>query len=146
VFDEVYILFHFNIILDTTGCTLLKKVREVRIICYALVYLRMSYLFRRPTEDQTVSFVVKFSSRRCVVINLNELYCDMYIYAAGGAVGWGTALQAVRSRGSNPNSVIGIFDWHRPSARTMSVCRVDSACNRNECQECLFWGVKAAGD
>jgi len=28
VFDEVYILFHFNIILNTMGCPLLKKKKE----------------------------------------------------------------------------------------------------------------------
>jgi len=32
VFDEVYILFHFNIILNTTGCPLLKKKKELVIM------------------------------------------------------------------------------------------------------------------
>ena len=46
------------------------------------------------------------------LINLNELYCDIYMFggARGGAVGLGTALQAGRSRGSIPDDIIGIFD------------------------------------
>ena len=37
----------------------------------------------------------------------------------GDAVGWGTALQAGRSRVRFP-TVIGIFHWHNPSGRTMA--------------------------
>ena len=56
--------------------------------------------------------------------------------ARGGAIGWGTALQA----DSIPESVTGIFRWHNPSGRP----GVDLAPDRNEYQEYVF-GVKAAG-
>jgi hypothetical protein len=62
--------------------------------------------------------------------------------ARGGAVGWGTALKARRSRVSIPDGVIGIFHWHNPSGRTMT--GLDTACNGNEYKE-YFLGVKAAG-
>jgi len=47
VFDEVYILFHFNIILNTTGCPLLKlKIKnfnplntQLNPICHLLALL-----------------------------------------------------------------------------------------------------------
>ena len=39
--------------------------------------------------------------------------------ARGGAVGWGTALQAGRSAGSFTDGVTGIFHGHDPSGRTM---------------------------
>ena len=42
-------------------------------------------------------------------------------HAAGCAVGWGTALQAERSRGPFPDGVIGIFHWHNPSGCTMAL-------------------------
>jgi len=41
--------------------------------------------------------------------------------ARGSAVGWGTALQAGRFAGSIPVGVIGIFQWHNPSGRTMAL-------------------------
>ena len=44
--------------------------------------------------------------------------------------------------GSIPDGVIGIFQWHNPSGRTMAP-GVDSASNRNEYQE-YFLRVKAA--
>ena len=45
--------------------------------------------------------------------------------------------------GSIPDGVIGIFQWHNPSGRTMAL-GVDSASNRKEYQV-YFLGVKAAG-
>ena len=57
--------------------------------------------------------------------------------ARGRAVGWGTVLQVGKVAGSIPDGVIGIFQWHSPSGRTM-------ASNKNEYQE-YFLGVKAAG-
>jgi len=39
----------------------------------------------------------------------------------GGAVGWGTALQAGRSRVSIPDGVSGFFHWHNSSGRTMAL-------------------------
>jgi len=38
-----------------------------------------------------------------------------------------------------PDGVIGIFDGHNPSGRTMAL-GVDSACNRNEYQEYFLGG------
>jgi len=54
----------------------------------------------------------------------------------GGAVGWGTALQAGRSRVRFPMVSLDFFHWHGPG--------VDSAFNRNEYQE-YYLEVKAAG-
>jgi len=45
--------------------------------------------------------------------------------------------------GSIPGGVIGIFQWHNPSGRTMAL-GVDSASNRNEYQV-YFLEVKPAG-
>jgi hypothetical protein len=39
-----------------------------------------------------------------------------------------------------PDDVTGIFHWHTPSHRTMSLGGVDSASNRNEYQEYFFGG------
>jgi hypothetical protein len=58
-------------------------------------------------------------------------------HAAGGAVGWNTALQAGRSRFRFPTVSLEFFnDIILPAA--------DSASNRNEYQE-YFLGVQAAG-
>ena len=64
-------------------------------------------------------------------------------HAAGGTVGWGTALQTVKVAGSIPGGVIGIFHLYNPSGPQYDP-GVDSASNRNEYQE-YFLGVKAAG-
>jgi hypothetical protein len=45
--------------------------------------------------------------------------------------------------GSIPDGVIGIFQWHNPSGRTMAL-GVESASNRNEYQV-YFLRVKVAG-
>ena len=44
----------------------------------------------------------------------------------GGAVGWGTALQAGMWRDSIPDGVIGIFHWHNPSSRTMALVSIQT--------------------
>ena len=65
------------------------------------------------------------------------------LYYVGGARWRGWLRPYATSRkvaGSIPDDVIGIFQWHIPSGRTM----VDSASNRNEYQE-YFLRVKAAG-
>jgi len=41
VFDEVYILFHFNIILNTKGCPLLKKIDRT-MLAISEVFIRTS--------------------------------------------------------------------------------------------------------
>ena len=41
--------------------------------------------------------------------------------ARGGAVGWGTALQAARSRVRFPMASLDFFHWHNPSGRTMAL-------------------------
>jgi hypothetical protein len=56
--------------------------------------------------------------------------------ARGGAVVWGTALQA----DSIPDGVIGIFHWYNPSGRTKalgSTQRLKEMGTRN-----ISWGVK----
>ena len=53
----------------------------------------------------------------------------------GGAVGWGTSLQARKVADSIPDGVVGIFLWHNTSGYG-----VDSAYNRNECQEYSLGG------
>jgi hypothetical protein len=52
VFDEEYISFHFNIILNTTGCPLLKigdKVKFISILNYAsllsVVYSNLYFIY-----------------------------------------------------------------------------------------------------
>ena len=67
----------------------------------------------------------------------------MFKGARGGAVSWGTAPQAGRSRVRFPMVSLEFFFWHNPSGRTMAP-GVGSAPNRNEYQE-YFLGVKAAG-
>jgi hypothetical protein len=63
-------------------------------------------------------------------------------HAAGGAVGWGTALQVGRSQVRFPMvSLVFFFDLIFPAANGPGV---DSASNRNEYQE-YFLDVKKAG-
>jgi len=45
----------------------------------------------------------------------------MAVGARGSALGWGTALQAGRSRVRFPDCVIGMFHWHNPSSCTMAL-------------------------
>jgi hypothetical protein len=59
--------------------------------------------------------------------------------ARGSVVGWGTMLQARRSRVRVPMRWI-FFNLPNPSSHTMAL-GVDSASNRNEYQE-SSWGVK----
>ena len=60
-----------------------------------------------------------------------HLYRLIYPYPCGGAVGWGTALQADRSRARFPDGVIGIFYWYNHSGPHYD-SGVDSGFNRNE--------------
>jgi hypothetical protein len=57
----------------------------------------------------------------------------------GGAVGWGTALQAERSRVRFPMLSLEYFNGIILSGRTMAP-GVDSACNRNEYQKYFLGG------
>jgi hypothetical protein len=41
--------------------------------------------------------------------------------AHGSVVGWGTMLQAGRSRIRIPGEVIGFFNWPNPSSRTVAL-------------------------
>jgi hypothetical protein len=66
--------------------------------------------------------------------NFNLLHISSW--ARGGAVGWGTALQAGRSRVRFPMVLLEFFIDYGPG--------VDSVSNGNEYQEYLL-GVKAAG-
>jgi hypothetical protein len=68
---------------------------------------------------------------------LNYLFVDVYrVGARRGAVGWGTALQAGRSRVLFPMVSLEICysEAGNPSGRTMAP-GVDSASNGNEYQE-----------
>jgi hypothetical protein len=44
-----------------------------------------------------------------------------FLRACGSVVGWGTMLQAGRSRGSIPDEVNGFFNWPNPSSRIMAL-------------------------
>jgi hypothetical protein len=48
-------------------------------------------------------------------------YIHISRHAAGGAVGWGTTLQAGRSRVRYPMVSLKFFHWHNPSGRTMAL-------------------------
>ena len=52
-----------------------------------------------------------YTWEKCLLVSLE--YC-------GGAVGWGTALQARKVAGLIPDGVTGIFHWHNPSGRTIA--------------------------
>ena len=62
------------------------------------------------------------------------------LWISGDAVGWGTALQVGRSRGSIPESVIGVFHWHNPSSRTTAMGLTQPLTEMNARNIC--WGVK----
>ena len=67
------------------------------------------------------------------------------VFRRGGSVGWGTALQAGRSRGRLPMVSLQFFWPHYgPGVDSHYGPGVDSASNRNEHQE-YFLLVKAAG-
>jgi len=54
--------------------------------------------------------------------NSSNFSVDIMTYGArGGAVGWGTTLQAGRSRGPIPDGVTGFFRWHNPSWGQLSL-------------------------
>jgi len=59
--------------------------------------------------------------------------------ALGGAVGWGTALQAGRPL----LQFIGIFHWHNPSGRTMALGLNQPLTEISTSN--ISWGVKTAG-
>jgi len=61
--------------------------------------------------------------------------------AHGGAVGWGTALQAGRSRVRFPIMSLEFFHWHNPSGRTMTLGLTYVASKKNEYQQ-YFLGDK----
>jgi hypothetical protein len=90
VFDEVYILFYFNITLNTTGCPLLKlsgssglgknrgdfAFKLARSGCYKLKSDILSPLKRYRSDNMNV-----FSLCVCVYIYIHtHIYMYMYIY------------------------------------------------------------------
>jgi hypothetical protein len=56
----------------------------------------------------------------CHVIQVNIRNCIISA-TGGGAVRWGTALQAGRSRVRFLKIIVGIFHWHNPSGSTIAV-------------------------
>jgi len=63
--------------------------------------------------------------------------------ARGGAVGWGTALQAGKVAGSIPDGVTGIFHWHSPSGSTMALGLTQPLTEMSTMN--ISWWEKAAG-
>ena len=63
--------------------------------------------------------------------------------ARGGAVGWGTALQAGKVAGSIPDGVIGIFHCHNPSGCTMALGLTQPLTEMSTMN--ISWWEKAAG-
>ena len=57
-------------------------------------------------------------TNRSVIVFQSLIACTG---AWDGAVCWGTALQAGRSRVRFPNGVVGSFHWHNPSGRAMAM-------------------------
>ena len=70
-------------------------------------------------------------------------YYIISVGVRGGAVGWGTALQAGRSRVRFPMVSLEIFHWHNPSGRTVALGSTQSLTEMNTRN--ISWGVKAAG-
>jgi hypothetical protein len=64
-------------------------------------------------------------------------------HADGGAVGWGTAATSRKVAGSIPDGVIGIFHWHKPSSRAMSLGLTQPLTEMSARN--ISWGIKAAG-
>jgi hypothetical protein len=61
----------------------------------------------------------------------------------GGAVRWGTALQAGRSRVQFPMVSYVIFHWHKPFGRNMAMGLTQPLTEMSTRN--ISWGVKAAG-
>jgi hypothetical protein len=63
-----------------------------------------------------------FFNIKCVEM-ISILYCNTFVWghAAGGAVGWGTALQVGGSRVRFPMVSLDFFHWHNPSGCTMAL-------------------------
>ena len=102
-----------------------------------LVYLLLFLcVWSSPCYPLTVDILCSFSYWRITFCILFQIPPKL----RGGSVGWGTALQARRSRVRFPTVSLGIFYWLNPSDRPV-VPGVDSASNRNENQE-YFLGVK----
>jgi hypothetical protein len=84
--------------------------------CCSIVNTEFSTIrFQNATHRFTVTevFVILLSTS----VEISVLY--LILGACSRAVGWGTALQAGRSRVRFPIVVIGIFHWRNPSGHTM---------------------------
>jgi len=63
--------------------------------------------------------VIYYEQLMVILIDIKMRFFFVLIIPLGHAVGWGTALQAWRSRGSILDGVIVIYLWHNPPGRTM---------------------------
>ena len=83
-----------------------------------------------------VEFCLEFLHTR--MLNNCELSTGQYSTEHTLGTGWRISLRHFATSrkvgGSFPDGVIGNFRWQNPSGRTMALV-VDSASNRNECQE-----------
>jgi len=111
-------------------------------------------VFKMASQQEKAFCVLRFEVSRSVITVQLEVRArfrkdapclfskDTWLGARGGAVGWGTALQAGRSRVRFP--MVSLEFSLTKSFRPDYGSGVDSASNRNEYQE-YFLKVKAAG-
>ena len=72
--------------------------------------------------------------------------CVLRVYWASGGVRGGVVVKALRYKrvsGSIPDGVIGIFQWHNPSGRTMALGSTQPLTGKSTRN--ISWEVKGAG-
>jgi hypothetical protein len=69
-------------------------------------------------------------------------YSTNYFVTRGGAIGWGTALQAGKFAGSIPDGVMGLFLWLKPYSRAMFQGSTQPLTEMST--RTISWRVKAA--
>ena len=91
-------------------------VNDFNIIPIAASYERQQWEMTTMSHFHTKNEYAE-ESPRCSVYTLPI----SFFWPPGGAVGWGTALQAGRSRVRFPDDVTGVSYWHDPSGRIMAL-------------------------